>query len=121
MPGSAAPSAPPADPNAPVRFAVDLFDVDESTIAPGSVAAIEALGAVAGPSGAPGASASPGSGGAAAVEPRPTTRDELWVPILLLVLIGLCVEWAVYHRDALIRLRRGFGARFGRSAPDGGT
>ncbi len=119
VPGSAAPSAPPADPNAPVRFAVDLFDVDESTIAPGSVAAIEALGAVAGPSGAPGASATPGSG-AAAVEPRPTTRDELWGPILLLVLIGLCVEWAVYHRDALIRLRRGFGARFRRQAPDGG-
>ena len=61
----------------------------------------------------------PGSG-AAAVDPRPTTRDELWGPILLLVLIGLCVEWAVYHRDALIRIRRGFGARFGRQAPDGG-
>ncbi len=98
---------------------MDLFDVDESTIAPGSVAAIEALGAVAGPSGAPGASATPGSG-AAAVDPRPTTRDELWGPILLLVLIGLCVEWAVYHRDALIRIRRGFGARFGRQAADGG-
>lgn len=121
-PGSLVPSAAPADPNAPLRFAVDLFDVDESTIAPGSVAAIEAVGAVAGPSGAPGASASPGSGGVGApIEPRPTTRDELWGPILLLVLVGLCVEWAVYHRDALIRIRRGFGARFGRGAPDGGT
>ena len=58
---------------------------------------------------------------AAPTEPRPTTRDELWGPILLLVLVGLCVEWAVYHRDALIRIRRGFGARFGRRAPDGGT
>src|SRR5688500_1462007 len=33
-------SPPPEDPMAPVRFAVDLFDVDESTIAPGSAAAI---------------------------------------------------------------------------------
>ena len=32
------PRRPPVDPNAPVRFAVDLFDVDESTIAPGSAA-----------------------------------------------------------------------------------
>ena len=32
----------------PTRFAVALFDVDESTIAPGSAAAIEALGVVAG-------------------------------------------------------------------------
>ena len=36
------PSAPPDDADAPVRFAVDLFDVDESTIAPGSAASIEA-------------------------------------------------------------------------------
>ncbi len=28
---------------------------------------------------------------------------------------ALCVEWAVYHRDALIRLRRSLGARFGRA------
>jgi Ca-activated chloride channel family protein len=119
---SASPSAPPVDPNAPVRFAVDLFDVDESTIAPGSAAAIEAVGVVAGPSGAPGASATPGNGTVGVTtDPRPTTRDELWVPIVLLVLLGLCIEWAVYHRDALIRLRRGFGARFGRRASDGGT
>ncbi len=68
---------------------------------------------------APGASADPGAQPAA--EARPTTRDELWVPIVLLVLLGLCVEWAVYHRDALIRLRRGLGARFGRGATDGGA
>jgi len=48
------------------------------------------------------------------------TRDELWFPIVLVVLVGLCLEWAVYHRDALIRLRRGFGERFGRRATDGG-
>jgi len=66
------------------------------------------------------ASQQPGTAGGGAVE-RPTTRDELWIPILLIVLIGLCIEWAVYHRDALIRMRRGLGARFGRNAPDGGA
>ena len=115
--GSAAPSAPTVDPLAPVRFAVDLFDVNESTIAPGSAANIEALGV------APAASSAPGSTtGSAAGTPaadRPTTRDELWVPIVLLVLLVLCVEWAVYHHDTLIRLRRGLGARFGRGATDG--
>src|SRR5262249_41527419 len=34
------PTSPPIDPNAPVRFAVDLFDVSESNIAPGSAAVI---------------------------------------------------------------------------------
>ena len=114
VPGSPGPSGPPIDPYAPVRFAVDLFDVNESTIAPGSAAAIEALGVV------PTASASPGTGaGTPATTARPTARDELWVPIVLLVLLVLCIEWAVYHRDAVIRLRRGLGARFGRNAPDG--
>ncbi len=43
---SASPGSSPlvVDPNAPVRFAVDLFDLGESSIAPGSPAAIEALG-----------------------------------------------------------------------------
>jgi Ca-activated chloride channel homolog len=115
--GSPGPSAPPVDPNAPVRFAVDLFDVDESTIAPGSAANIEALGVV------PGASASPGAGAVAGTStaPRPAARDELWVPIVLLVLLVLCVEWAVYHRDALTRMRRGVAARFRRDASDGAT
>jgi hypothetical protein len=31
------------------------------------------------------------------------------------VLIGLCIEWAVYHRDALARIRRGFATRLGRA------
>jgi hypothetical protein len=104
-------SAPPDDPLAPVHFAVDLFDVDESTIAPGSVAAIEALGTTVG---APGASAAPGT---PATE-RGTTRDELWIPLVLLVLVVLCAEWALYHRDALVQLRRRFGARL-RRAPGG--
>lgn len=94
-------SSPPVDPNAPVRFAVDLFDVNESTIAPGSVSAIEGLGTAAA---GPGASPTTSPGGATAE--RPTTRDELWLPLVLLVLVVLCVEWAVYHRDAVIRLRR---------------
>ncbi|HEV7605278.1 MAG TPA: hypothetical protein VGO15_09950, partial [Candidatus Limnocylindrales bacterium] len=116
--GSPAGSAPPVDPNAPVRFAVDLFDVNESTIAPGSAANIEALGVVATASVAPGSSAATGAGAATT---RPTARDELWVPIVLLVLIALCIEWAVYHREALIRLRRRFGDRLRRDAPDAST
>lgn len=110
--GSAAPSAPPIDPYAPVRFAVDLFDVNESTIAPGSAANIEALGI------APSASTEPGSAAVTPTTERSTTRDELWVLIVLVVLFALCVEWAVYHRDTLIRLRRGLGARLGRGATD---
>ena len=109
-PGPPAAPAVPVDPNAPVRFAVDLFDVGESNIAPGSVAAIEGLGAAPDPSG------SPGNG---APTDRPTTRDELWLPIVLLVLFGLCVEWALYHRDAVVRIRRSLVARFGRQP--GGT
>jgi VWA domain-containing protein/aerotolerance regulator-like protein len=120
---SAAPSGTPAtatplpiDPLAPARFAVDLFDVDESTIAPGSAASIEALGTVNGPAASPGTG---GSDGGTAVE-RPTTRDELWLPIVLIVLVALCVEWALYHRDGLIRARRVLAARLGRD-PGGST
>ncbi len=114
---SPAPSASPVlvDPLAPVRFAVDLFDVDESTIAPGSAAAIEALGRGPGPSPSAGA----GSGGGSVTE-RPTTRDELWVPIVLLVLVALCVEWAMFHRDGLIRIRRALATRLGRDASRAG-
>ncbi|HLA15900.1 MAG TPA: VWA domain-containing protein [Candidatus Limnocylindrales bacterium] len=94
------PTSPPVDPNAPVRFAVDLFDVAESSIAPGSSAAIEALGTGT-------------SGGSAPID-RPNARDELWAPLLLIVLAILLIEWAVYERDALARLRRGLAARLGR-------
>jgi len=110
---SGAPELPIVDdPMAPVRFVVALFDVDESTIAPGSPATIEALGSAgAGGSPAPGASgAHPPS--PAATE-RPTTHDELWVPIVLLVLVGLCVEWALFHRDGLVRARRAIADRLG--------
>jgi hypothetical protein len=106
-------SLPPDDPMAPVHFAVDLFDVNESNTAPGSAAAIEAIGtttAAAATSPGPGASAAPAGG----TTQRPTTRDELWVPIVLIVLLALCVEWALYHRDGLVRMRRSFLARLGR-------
>ncbi|MEW5990663.1 MAG: VWA domain-containing protein [Chloroflexota bacterium] len=121
------PTAPPADPNAPQRFAVDLFDPAESNIAPGSAAEIEALGGgvpgVPGPSasgvsatpspaptGTPAASGAPGAGSAA---DRPPARDELWVPIVLVALLVLLAEWIVYQRDAVTRLWRGLRARFG--------
>ena len=110
--GSARPSAPPVDPDAPVRFAVDLFSVDESSIGPGSAATIEALGRARGGSADP--SASPGAGaGSTATTPadRRPARDELWAPLLLIVLLLLCVEWAVYERDGLRRIRRGIAAR----------
>ena len=110
---SAPPSAGPTDLAAPSRFAVALFDVNESTITPGSAATIEALGAAAAASSAPGT-------GAATTE-RPTTRDELWVPLVILALLGLCVEWAVYHRDALTRMRRSLAARFGQAPADGSS
>jgi len=129
---SAAPTvAPPptpraTDPSAPIRFAVDLFDVAESNIAPGSVGALTALGGGAaaepspsgsGPTTSPDAAASPPPA-VAPVAPvdRPPARDELWVPILLLVLAVLVVEWAVYQRDALTRLWRGIGTRLRRPA-----
>jgi hypothetical protein len=98
-----------------VRFAVDLFDVDESTIAPGSAATIEALGQVPSASSGPGAT----TGSPTPAAARPTARDELWIPIVLIVLVALSVEWAVYQRDALVRLRRGLAARLGRRPADG--
>ena len=121
---TAAPSAGQgtgADPTAPIRFAVDLFDVDESAIAPGPNRVLEDLGKArpaAGSSALPGAS----GGSSDAADPaavRPNARDELWIPIVLVVLLGLCAEWALYHRDAVQRgwrsltgrLRRGSGPR----------
>jgi hypothetical protein len=110
------------DPNAPVRFAVDLFDVNESDIAPGSPSSITALGRQSGAPATPGPSA--GSSPAASVEPapsgaaggvtgeeRPAARDELWVLIVLVVLVVLLAEWLVYHRDAVTRLWRGLRRR----------
>lgn len=113
---SGSPGAPPLDPGAPIRFAVDLFDVAESTITPGSPDAIERLGRTAP---RPGASGDPAEPGGAPVE-RPPARDELWIPILLVVLVGLCVEWALYHRDVVVRGWRAMTNRV-RRRPAGGS
>jgi hypothetical protein len=102
----------PVDPSSPSRFVVALFDVRESTITPNDGRDLERLGGSA--SGGP--DASPTTGGGATE--RPTTRDELWIPIVLLVLVALTIEWAVYHRDALARIRRALGTRL-RRAPGG--
>ena len=105
-----------ADPAAPIRFAVDLFDVDESAIAPGSTAALEQLGR-ANASAGPGASGAPGTADPAAT--RPNARDELWAPLVVLILVVLCVEWSLYHRDAVLRAWRGLTGRLRR--PEGGS
>jgi Ca-activated chloride channel homolog len=104
-----------ADPTAPIRFAVDLFDVDESAIAPGPNRVLEDLGRARA---APGASGAPGSGVDAAAD-RPAARDELWIPLVLIVLVGLCVEWTLYHRDAVLRAWRGLTGRLRRPAGSG--
>ncbi len=102
----ASPTFRPADPDAPVRFAVSLLDVDESRIAPGDSARLQTMGAPA---------SSPGTGGASAGDTRPNARDEIWIPILLVALAVLTVEWLVYERDTLARLRRGLASRLRRS------
>jgi Ca-activated chloride channel family protein len=99
---SAAPSALLVDPTAPVQFAVDLFDVAESTIAPGSAAALEQLGSAAGG----------GAGGAG--NDRPPARDDLWIPLAAIALAFLVLEALVFQRDALVRVRRWLAARLGR-------
>ncbi len=101
----ASPTFRPADPDAPVRFAVALLDVDESRIAPGDAARLQAMGGpAASPDGGTGA-----ADGAGTV--RPSARDELWIPVVLIALLVLTVEWLVYERDTLARLRRGIMMR----------
>jgi hypothetical protein len=101
-----------ADPTAPIRFAVDLFDVDESAIAPGPNRVLEDLGRARPTPGVSGAPAAPDP----AAADRPAARDELWIPLVLLVLVGLCVEWTLYHRDAVLRAWRGLTGRLRRPA-----
>jgi hypothetical protein len=99
--GGAQPTPAPIDPTAPRRFAVDLLDLEESTIAPGRPAALEALGRrVDRP-----------------VEPteRPPARAEIWPWLAALALAGLLGEWLLYERDGLLRLRRAVGAWVARS------
>ena len=90
----------------PDRFAVDLFSITESAIAPGDGVRIEALGT---PAGEPVEGAAPG-----------TARDEWWPPLVALVLIILLAEWALYERDGARRIWaaiRGAGRRPGRPSP----
>ncbi len=101
---SAGPTFRPPEAGAPSRFAVDLLDVDESVIAPGDPAKLTALGTTTG---------GPGTGAGAPIE-RPNARDELWIPIVLLALVLLTLEWLVYERDTLARVRRAVAARLGR-------
>jgi hypothetical protein len=124
---SAGATLEPVDPTIPSRFAVDLFDPGESDIAPGSPTSIEALGRDPNATPGPGESASaapsrsPGPGATAtpagAASERPMARDELWVPIVLLALVVLLIEWLVYQRDAVLRLWRAFRARTTRERP----
>jgi hypothetical protein len=109
----ASPSFRPADPGGPVRFAVDLLDVNESTIAPGDIAKITGLGEAAPDQGA--------GGGTAAPEDRPYARDELWIPIVLVALLVLTAEWLVYERDTLARLRRAVAGRLRGPGRAGGS
>jgi hypothetical protein len=37
------------------------------------------------------------------------------VPIVLAILAFLCVEWALYHRDGLVRVRRSISDRLARA------
>ena len=99
----------PVDPFAPVRFAVDLFDVDESTIAPGSAADDR------GARGDGGASRRLQRGRRRPATERPTdAATSCGSRSCCIVLVALCVEWALYHRDGLIRIRRSLAARLGR-------
>ena len=92
---------------------MDLLDVDESDIAPGDIAELTALGQVAAAP-APSRAVSHGRG---RPRVRPNARDELWIPIVLIALLVLTLEWLVYERDTLARLRRAVLARVHRRAP----
>jgi hypothetical protein len=100
---SPSPSPLVVDPSAPVQFAVDLFDVNESTIAPGSAAALEGLG-----------SATTGGPAGGAANERPPARNDLWISLAAIALALLVLEAFVFQRDALVRIRRRLGRGPGR-------
>ena len=83
----------------PIRFAVDVFDLQESKIAPGDGARLTAVGGA------------PVDGGT-----QGTARDEWWIPIALAALGLLLVEWLVYERDGARRIRGWIGS-LGRRRP----
>ncbi len=122
--GAAVSASPAPGAAGPTRFAVDLFDVGESTITPGDPARLVALGGsrgAASPGASPGSSAgaspaaSPASaaGGAVAADRAPA-REEIWPLIALAALVLLFVELLVSERDALVRLRRAVVGRLRR-------
>ena len=82
----------------------------ESTIAPGSAAALERLG-----------SATAGAGAGAAGNDRPPARDDLWIPLAAIALGFLVLEAVVFQRDALVRIRRRLGRWPGRQPSPGGA
>lgn len=115
---SAGPSTPPrASAGAatvqpgPIRFAVDLFDLDESAIAPGDPRTLEQLGLAS-----PGPGPSPAAGPGGAPIERPTAHDEIWIPVVFVVLVFLCGEWTLYHRDTVLRGLRAIRGRLGAAA-----
>jgi hypothetical protein len=89
--GVGPPDEPAGQEAGPTRFAVDLFSATESDIGPGDGSRIAALGGTATP-----------EVGAAGI-----ARDEWWPPLVALALAGLLLEWAVYERDGLRRIRDG--------------
>ena len=114
----ASPTFRPADP-APRSGSRSTSSTSTSRrIAPGDPAKLTALGQPAASPG-PGRAVTPGARGPAE---RPNARDELWIPIVLIALLVLTLEWLVYERDTLARLRRARrraargAARDGRSA-----
>lgn len=79
----------------PLRVAINLFSPQESTIAPVGEIMLAGSGA---------------TGGHAATQPLSGEgRRELWRPLALLALLVLAIEWLVYQRDAIARLRSALG------------
>jgi hypothetical protein len=108
--GTSASPSPVVGSAMPVQFAVALFDPAESTITPGSAAALERLGA------------EPATGGAggAGVD-RPPAREDLWMPLAAIALAFLLLEAVVFQRDAVVRARRWLRARLGRGTAGGAS
>jgi len=107
-PGAAVAPGAVGPEDTPDRFAVDLFSVTESAIAPGDGVRLEALGTTA---------RGPVTGAEAG-----TARDEWWPPLVALILVILLAEWALYERDGARRIWaaiRGAGRRPRASASGG--
>ena len=93
-----------ADPTAPIRFAVDLFDVDESAIAPGPDRVLEELGRRAGRAGASGRPARPAGRQRGRPTAAPPERPRRAVdPDRPARPASRCASsGSLYHRDAVL-------------------